>query len=210
MTVTTPAPAAALHHWAGGAPVDGESGRFADVTDPAALAGAVAGVPALDVLVTAVGTRPQLLIDELSFEEWNRQIAINLSSVYLSVKCLLPALRAARGCVVNFASAAALVGHETMIAYCTAKAGVIGLTRALAVALGPEGIRVNSVLPGALDTPSNEALPPEILQDAQRARALRRAGTAQDLVGATRFLASSGAEFVTGQSIVVDGGLHFL
>jgi len=188
----------------------GARGLRADLTDAASVAKAVGGLASLDTLVTAVGTWPQLLIDELSVEEWNRQIAINLSSVYVAVKCVLPALRAARGCIVNFASAAALTGFEQMIAYCTSKAGVLGLTRSLAVALGPDGIRVNSVLPGAMDTASNTVLGTEALEEARLSRALKRPGTPEDLVGAVHFLASPAAAFITGQSLVVDGGSLFL
>lgn len=181
----------------------------ADVTDLESMSAAVAGIESLDVLVTAVGSWPQLEIDELSVEDWNRQIAVNLSSVFVTTKALLAPLRAAKGSIVNFSSSCALTGFGEMIPYGAAKAGVIGLTRSLAVGLGRDGVRVNAVIPGGMLTESNNNLTPELLKSMRDARALPRDGLAQDLVGAVQFFASPAAGFITGQSLLVDGGFLF-
>ncbi|MGY1602949.1 SDR family NAD(P)-dependent oxidoreductase [Geodermatophilus sp. SYSU D00815] len=181
----------------------------ADVTDLDSVRAAVEGIESLDALVTAVGAWPQLEIDELTMDDWNQQIAINLTGVFVAVKALLGPLRAARGSVVNFSSSVALKGYAEMIPYGAAKAGVIGLTRSLAVSLGRDGINVNTVIPGGMLTESNHNLSPEVLEEMRTARAIARDGYATDLVGAVQFFASPAAEFVTGQSLVVDGGFLF-
>jgi 3-oxoacyl-[acyl-carrier protein] reductase len=181
----------------------------ADVTDLGSMGAAVAGIGSLDALVTAVGSWPQLEIDELTVEDWEQQLSVNLSSVFVTVKAVLPALRAARGSIINFSSSVALQGYGEMIPYGTAKAGVIGLTRSLAVSLGPDGINVNAVIPGGMLTESNKTLAPEILETMRTSRAIARDGLAEDLVGAVQFFASPGAAFITGQSLVVDGGYLF-
>jgi len=96
-----------------------------------------------------------------------------------------------------------------MIAYSAAKAGLLGLTRSLAVALGPDGIRVNCVLPGVLKTPSNASFPAAPFERARAERALSRDGQADDLLGAVLFFVAPASGFVTGQSLIVDGGQLF-
>ena len=181
----------------------------ADVTDFDAVSRAVEGIETLDALVTAVGWWPQLGIDELTIDDWNQQIAVNLSSVFVTIKALLAPLRAAKGSIVNFSSSCALQGYGEMIPYGTAKAGVIGMTRSLAVSLGRDGVNVNAVIPGGMLTESNKTLAPEILESMRTSRAIARDGLADDLVGAVQFFASPAAKFITGQSLVVDGGYLF-
>jgi galactose dehydrogenase len=181
----------------------------ADVTDFDSVRQAVEGIESLDALVTAVGGWPQLEIDELDVADWNHQIAVNLTSVFITVKALLGPLRAAKGSVINFSSSVALKGYGEMIPYGAAKAGVIGLSRSLAVSLGPDGINVNTVIPGGMLTESNNTLSPEVLEEMRTSRAIARDGYASDLVGAVQFFASPAAKFITGQSLVVDGGFLF-
>jgi 3-oxoacyl-[acyl-carrier protein] reductase len=148
-------------------------------------------------------------VDDFDPAEWDRLIQLNLSAPMYAVAALLPQLRAARGSVVNLSSTTALRGAPTMIAYSAAKAGLLGLTRSLAVALGPDGVRVNCVLPGVLRTESNADFPPGPFERARAERALGRDGHPGDVVGAVLFFAAAGADFITGQSLIVDGGQLF-
>jgi NAD(P)-dependent dehydrogenase (short-subunit alcohol dehydrogenase family) len=183
--------------------------RRCDLTDPAAIAESVQDLDSVDVLVNAVGWWPRSSVDEFDPAEWDRVIRVNLSAPMYTVSAVLPQLRAARGSVVNLSSATAVRGAPTMIAYSSAKAGLLGLTRSLAVALGPDGIRVNCVLPGVLATESNADFPSAPFERARRERALGRDGHAGDLVGAILFFATKESAFVTGQSLIVDGGQLF-
>jgi NAD(P)-dependent dehydrogenase (short-subunit alcohol dehydrogenase family) len=180
-----------------------------DATDYGSLVAATAGLDSVDVLVNAVGAWPRAPIDELDPAEWEQVLRVNLGAPMLTTKALLPGLRRARGAVVNVSSTTALRGAPGMVAYSSAKAGLIGLTRSLAAALGPDGVRVNLVFPGVLVTESNADLPAQPFERARAERALRRDGYASDIVGAVLFFASDAAGFVTGQSLVVDGGQLF-
>jgi NAD(P)-dependent dehydrogenase (short-subunit alcohol dehydrogenase family) len=194
------------------AEVAGEAGataRRCDLTDHAAVADSVRDLDSIDVLVNAVGWWPRSSVDQFDPAQWDRVIRVNLSAPMYTVSAMLPQLRAARGSVVNLSSATAVRGAPTMIAYSAAKAGLLGLTRSLAVALGPDGIRVNCVLPGVLVTESNADFPAAPFERARQERALGRDGHAGDLVGAILFFAAKESAFVTGQSLIVDGGQLF-
>lgn len=178
----------------------------ADVTDEGQL-GALAALPSVDVLVNAVGAWPLLSFDELTPRRWRRGLEVNLTSAYVVTWTCRSGLRAARGAVVNLTSAIAFKGNPLMVHYTAAKAGLIGLTRSLALALGPDGVRVNAVAPGLLATAGNDDVWTPEQQDAFRAtRALRADLHVADVVPAVRHLAGPGAAAVTGQTIVVDGG----
>ncbi|MDR0417784.1 MAG: SDR family oxidoreductase [Propionibacteriaceae bacterium] len=183
----------------------------ASVTDEAAMQAAVSGIESLDALVTTVGGWPIKLLDDLTLEDWKWQIDLNLTSVFITVKATLQALRAGKGAIVNFSSSCALQGYADMIPYGAAKAGVIGLTRQLAVALGPDEVNANAIIPGGMMTESNKVDGgwPDWMDIMRDARAISRYGRADDLVGAARFFASPAAKFITGQSLVVDGGYLF-
>jgi NAD(P)-dependent dehydrogenase (short-subunit alcohol dehydrogenase family) len=187
----------------------GAEARQCDLTDHAAIRAAVADLGSVDVLVNSVGSWPRAAVDSFDPQEWDRLIRLNLSAPMYAVAALLPQLRAARGSVVNLSSTSALRGAPTMIAYSAAKAGLLGLTRSLAVALGPDGIRVNCVLPGVLLTDSNAHFPAGPFDRARAERAISRDGHPADVVGAVLFFAAQGSEFVTGQSLIVDGGQLF-
>jgi NAD(P)-dependent dehydrogenase (short-subunit alcohol dehydrogenase family) len=187
----------------------GAEARRCDLTDHAAIQAAVADLGPVDVLVNSVGSWPRAAVDSFDPGEWDRLIRLNLSAPMYTVAALLPQLRAARGSVVNLSSTTALRGAPTMIAYSAAKAGLLGLTRSLAAALGPDGIRVNCVLPGVLLTESNAHFPAGPFERARAERAIGRDGQPADVVGAVLFFAADGSEFVTGQSLIVDGGQLF-
>lgn len=178
-----------------------------DVTDESAVAH-LSQIGPVDVLVNGVGSWPRETIDELTAASWRRSMEINLTSAFLVTQSLLGGLRAARGVVVNIGSAVSIKGSAQLIAYATAKAGLIGFTRSLALALGTDGVRVNAVAPGLVDTPANRAAwGDEFMNNMTASRPLRRDQVPADVVGVVRFLASDAASLMTGQTLVVDGGV---
>jgi NAD(P)-dependent dehydrogenase (short-subunit alcohol dehydrogenase family) len=187
----------------------GAEARRCDLTDHAAIRDSVSHLGQIDVLVNSVGSWPRAAVDAFDPAEWDRVIRLNLSAPMYVIAALLPQLRAARGSVVNLSSTTALRGAPTLIAYSAAKAGLLGLTRSLAVALGPDGVRVNCVLPGVLRTESNADFPAGPFERARAERALGRDGHPGDITGAVLFFATQGSDFVTGQSLIVDGGQLF-
>jgi 3-oxoacyl-[acyl-carrier protein] reductase len=171
---------------------------------------------AVDVLVNdaggVAGQRGRAL-EEVSDADWDEIMAINLGAAFALSRACVPAMkRVGRGCIVNITSGAATAASLTGIqSYCAAKHALLGLTRQLAHELGPDGIRVNSVAPGLMLT--NDATRRQWADygaDRQRILlegiALRRLGSAQDVVNAVVFLASDLAGFITGQHLAVDGG----
>jgi 3-oxoacyl-[acyl-carrier protein] reductase len=147
--------------------------------------------------------------DKLSEDEWDRMMAVNLRGVWLCCKAVAPVMREqGRGKIVNISSGTALKGSASRIHYVTSKAGILGFTKSLARELGPDGITVNCVAPGSTlseENPTEEtvALRSERVAD----RAIKRVQYAADLVGAVAFFASPDSDFVTGQTLVVDGGV---
>ncbi len=192
----------------------GDASQAADVE--AAVAGAASLGP-LRLLVTAAGllgpVRPATEVEEA---EWDRLFAVNVKGTWLAARAAFPRMRAAGGgAMVAFASAAGLVGSPTMPAYSASKGAVVLLTRSLAVAHAAEGIRVNCVCPGSIETPMLEETFASAGDPAARAarEALFRArhpigrfGRAEEVADAVLFLLSAEAGFVTGVALPVDGG----
>ncbi len=147
-------------------------------------------------------------IDELSPEEWDRVMLVNLKGVFFCCRAVLPAMRRqGSGSIINIGSGTVFAGPPTRIHYITSKAGILGFTRCLAREEGPNGIRVNTIAPGSTLSEANP--PPELLamrEDRIGARALKRVQYPADLVGVAVFLASDESGFMTGQTLVVDGG----
>ena len=188
---------------------DADSGiRFEtlDVRDSDAIRAFAEQLPALDVLVNAAG----VALPDAEFEEdsYLKVIDVNLNSVMRLSMATHAHLRASRGSIINFASMLSTLADPAVPAYGASKAGVLGLTRHLAHAFGPEGIRVNAVAPGYHRTDMTAGLWQDPVAEAKIASrsALKRWGSAEDLVGACLFLASPAAAFVTGANLVVDGG----
>lgn len=186
--------------------VDADVSRAGDVMALARQAEAFAGA-ALDILVNNAGIILERPFLELSEEEWDRIVAVDLKSVFLCCRALLPAM-AARGCgtVINVASDLALLGRAGFAPYCAAKAGVIGLTRALAREFAP-AIRINAVAPGPVDTAmvSAATLRPETLA-LELDNLQRRIAHPDEIARVILFLASDDASFVTGQTVGPNGG----
>lgn len=188
-------------------------GFAADVTDPASVADCVAaiaetaGPPA--VLVNNVGTYPVIKWDDLTLDELRRIMAINFESAYLMCKACVPAMRdAGWGRIINVASRTFWLAVPDMAAYLAAKGAVIGLTRSLATELGQHGITANVIAPGLTRTATMEASTPEALFEMTRnMQSIKRTQEPADLVGIVSFLASDDAAYMTGQTVMVDGGL---
>ena len=166
----------------------------------------------VDVLVNCAGYFPLVPFEELTADQFRRVIDINLTGTFLMVKALLPLMKGRGwGRVVNFGSASIFSGVATQAHYVAAKAGVVGLSRSMARALGGEGITVNVITPGLTVTPAvREKMPAAMLEMQVRLRAIQREELPEDLVGTAFFLASPDADFISGQTINVDGGRTML
>ena len=163
----------------------------------------------LDVVFHAAGVlRRNEVLAETSQEEWDYDLAANLTGTFQVCRFAIPHLRASRGVIVLVASQLAHVGSPGYASYSAAKGGVLGFTRALAVDLGPDGVRVNALSPGVVDTEmAYIGRDFDAIRDEVAGRLpLRRVGTADDMIGPAIFLASDESDWMTGQSLVVDGG----
>jgi NAD(P)-dependent dehydrogenase (short-subunit alcohol dehydrogenase family) len=166
----------------------------------------------LDILVNNAGIVRVGSVTEGSEADWDLSLAVNLKGVYLCARHALPAMIVGGGgAMVNIASVGGLVGAAGLAAYASAKAGVLNLTRQMAVDYGPQGVRVNSICPGTIPTPMHYAFyRPEdkeaTLAEWAKAKPLRKVGRPEDIAYAAVYLASDEASFVTGANLVVDGG----
>jgi len=144
---------------------------------------------------------------ELSTEDWQRVIDVNLSGVQHAMRAQIPALLAAGGgAIVNMSSILGLVGSPSAPAYVAAKHGVTGLTRSAALAYASQGIRINSIHPGYIETPLLKVLDEATHTALTALHPIGRLGTAEEVAHAAAFLLSDGASFMTGSTLVVDGG----
>lgn len=172
----------------------------------------------LDAVVNNAAIQVTKPIVETTVEEWDSVLGANLRSVYLSVKMLYPALKAGPGgAIVNVSSVHAVATSKDIAAYAASKGGMLALTRALAIELAPDNIRVNAVLPGAVDTAmlmaglnrdhAGSGTPQERLENLARRTVSGKIGQPEEIARAIYFLADEGqSSFITGQPLVVDGG----
>ena len=208
---------------------DADGSRFLrlDVSDEAECIAAMAQVKAesgrLDILVNAAGIEIEKTIEETSLDEWNRSFAVNVTGTFLTSKHALPLLRAAAKeggpGIVNFGSYDGFIADPGLAAYCATKGAVHALTRAMACDHGPEGIRVNAICPGYIDTPMLQSFFSgegsgaggrtigELQQAVRDVHPLRTYGTPQDIANLVTWLASDEARYASGQLWVLDGGL---
>jgi 3-oxoacyl-[acyl-carrier protein] reductase len=149
--------------------------------------------------------------EEISLEEWNRLMAVNLTGSFLCCQAVSPHMRERKqGRIINISSGVVLMGRPWYAHYVASKAGIIGLTRALAKELGEDNITINAITPGPTQTEvPRETVSPEQAEAMIAAQAIHRRETPEDLVGVAVFLASEDSSFITGQVINVDGGLNF-
>ena len=194
----------------------GEAHGFrADVSQPddveAMVAAAVERWGGLDVLFNNAGTlRPGTAV-ELEPKDWDLVMNVNVRSVYLGAKYAVPVMESrGSGSIINTASVSGLHGDGGSVVYAASKAAVINLTRALSTDHAPAGVRVNAICPGTIQTPPVQRMmsDPAILERNINAHALRRLGHPGEIASVAVWLASEESSFVTGEAIVVDGGLR--
>ena len=174
----------------------------------AMIATAVDRFGRLDILLNNAGVGTFVPFDRLDPETWDRIHAVNLRSMYLACRRALPHLRATRGVILNMASQSGLQGQARNGAYCASKGGVILFTRSLARELGPDGVRVNCLCPGGIDTPLLRGFVEAAGKspaDVQRPP-IGRLGLPEDVAAAALFLVSDESSFITGVALPVDGG----
>jgi dihydroanticapsin dehydrogenase len=209
---------------------DDDGSRFVklDVTQEAGAKAAMEQVAAdegkLDILVNAAGIEIEKTIEDTSLEEWNRSFAVNVTGTFLTSKYALALMRRAAGggntaSLINFGSYDGFIADPGLAAYCATKGAVHALTRAMACDHGPEGIRVNAICPGYVDTPMLQSFftgegsggggkTIDQLQQAVRdVHPMRSYGTAEDIANLVNWLASDEARYASGQLWVLDGGL---
>ena len=184
-----------------------------DLTDVAALreaAGeAIAALGGVDVLVNNAANDQRHKIEEVTPEYWDGSIAVNLRPQFFMIQAVLPAMKAAgRGGIINMSSISWMIPSTGVPVYIAAKAAIVGLTRTLAHELGPEGIRVNAVLPGAIATEKQRRLvyTAEYKAEIMAAQALKREIEPEDVARLVLFLAADDSGAITNQSYVIDGG----
>ena len=183
-----------------------------DVSDHAACEKALAeikeklGVPY--ILVNNAGITRDGLMVRMKEEQFDDVIRINLKGAYNMMQlCGAMMMRAKRGRIVNISSISGMVGNFGQINYCAAKAGLLGMTKTAAKELGPRGITVNAVAPGFIDTDMTANLSDDLKEGAKKQIALGRFGKPEEIASVVSFLASDNASFITGQTIVADGGM---
>ena len=184
----------------------------ADVSDPVQVKGMVDTVLEkfcqLDILVCNAGVAWQGLLQDMTDGDWRRVMGTDLDGVFYCCRAVLPQMiRQKQGKIVTVSSMWGQVGGACEAAYSAAKAGVIGLTKALAKEVGPSGITVNCVSPGVIDTEMNQALGPQALDQLAEETPLGRLGSAEDVAACVSFLCSPAADFLTGQVLAPNGGL---
>ncbi|WP_435113465.1 SDR family NAD(P)-dependent oxidoreductase, partial [Nocardiopsis synnemataformans] len=190
--------------------------REVDVTDRDRVDAAVHAVREelgpIQIMVTSAGVEGFMPVTDITPREWDRVLAVNLTGTFHCVQSVVPDMRAAGwGRIVTISSASAQSGAPNRAHYAAAKGGVISLTKALAFELGPDGITVNTVPPGIIDTPMARQSEREGSLNVEAAGArmpLRRAGTVEEIAATCAFLCSDGAGYVTGQTIGVNGGYY--
>ena len=201
----------------GGEPAAGEFLRF-DVTSEDEVTAGIAVIESargrLDIVVNAAGIEIEKTVEDTSLEDWNRIFAINVTGTFLTSKHALPLLRRSNhASIVNFGSYDGFIADPKLAAYCATKGAVHALTKAMACDHGREGIRVNAICPGYIDTPMLDQFypdgvdPADALAEAERIHPLGTIGTPTDMANLVHWLVSDEARYATGQLWVLDGGI---
>ena len=161
----------------------------------------------VDVLVNNAGVSSQKLFTDITDEEWRRTIGVNLDGVFYCCREALKSMISRKsGVIINISSMWGEVGASCEVHYSASKAGVIGLTKALAKEVGMSGIRVNSITPGVIMTDMMSDFDENTINELKSETPLNRLGTPEDIARAALFLASDEASFITGQTLGVNGG----
>jgi 3-oxoacyl-[acyl-carrier protein] reductase len=179
-----------------------------DVCDPGSIAAAVREAGDIDILVNNAGVTRDGLLARMPDDDWNEVIATNLGGVFHTCRAAARGMMKRRGgSIVNISSIVGLHGNPGQTNYSASKAGIIGFTKALARELGTRGVRANVVAPGYVDTRLTQVIADEMKELMLANTPLGRFGTPEDIAGAVRFLSSDEAAFITGEVLLVDGGL---
>ena len=187
--------------------IDGRAVQ-ADVADPDSARSLVDAAGEIDILVNNAGITRDGLIARMSDEDWRVVLDTNLSSMFYTCRAAArPMMKRRAGAIVNVSSIVGVHGNPGQTNYAAAKAGIIGLTKSLARELGSRGVRANVVAPGYVTTQLTDVLPDEAKAAMLGATPLGRLGDPADVAGAIRFLCSDEASFITGEVLLVDGGL---
>jgi 3-oxoacyl-[acyl-carrier protein] reductase len=180
----------------------------ADVSDPAAAQALVEEAGDLDILVNNAGLTRDGLLARMSDEDWREVIDTNLASVFYTCRAVTRGMMKRRaGSIVNISSIVGVHGNWGQTNYAASKAGIIGFTKSLARELGSRNVRANVVAPGYVKTALTDVLPEEARDAMLAATPLARLGEPEDVAGAVRFLCSDEASFITGEVLLVDGGM---
>jgi 3-oxoacyl-[acyl-carrier protein] reductase len=180
----------------------------ADVSDPAEAARLVEEAGDLDILVNNAGLTRDGLIARMSDDDWRTVIDTNLGGVFATCRAAARGMMKRRaGAIVNLSSVVGVHGNPGQTNYAASKAGIIGFTKALARELATRNVRANAVAPGYIETALTDVLPEAVREHLLGATPLARLGVPADVAGAVRFLCSDEASFITGEVLLVDGGL---
>lgn len=183
----------------------------ADVSKPNEVNRMVADVIAkfgkIDVLINNAGIAQQKLFTDITDSDWEKMVSVNLTGTFNCCRAVVPHMvNRKSGCIINTSSVWGMTGASCEVHYSAVKAGIIGLTKALAKELGPSGIRVNCVAPGVIATRMNSGLSVATLEGLADDTPLGRIGSPQEVASTSLFLASRDAEFITGQVLSPNGG----
>jgi 3-oxoacyl-[acyl-carrier protein] reductase len=180
----------------------------ADVSDPKAAKDLVEAAGDVEILVNNAGLTRDGVLARMSDDDWREVIETNLSSVFYTCRAVArPMMKRRSGAIVNVSSIVGVHGNWGQANYAASKAGIIGFTKSLARELGSRNVRANVVAPGYVQTQLTDVLPEEATQAMLEQTPLGRLGDPQDVAGAVRFLCSDAAAFITGEVLLVDGGL---
>lgn len=161
----------------------------------------------IDCLINNAGISSFSLFTDLTLEDWNRHLAVNLTGAFLYSRAVIPGMVSRKqGRIINITSMWGIVGSSCEVHYSTAKAGLIGMTKALAKELGPSGITVNAIAPGLIATDMNACLSEEDVKAVAEETPLMRVGLPSEVARAALFLAGEGASFITGEVMNLSGG----
>lgn len=183
-----------------------------DITDSNAVKSVFADIEnnygEISVLVNNAGIAEQALFTDITDGMWHRMIETNLSGTFYCCRAVLPyMIHRKNGKIINISSIWGEIGGSCEVHYSAAKAGIIGMTKALAKEVGPSGITVNCVSPGVILTDMTSHFDEQTMSELKSETPLNRIGTPEDVAGAVAFLASSNADFITGQDVAVNGGM---